>query len=474
MLIMTVQQNSIMWFVANVISAAINFIAVVFFSRILGATTLGYYFLFFSLVQVLNFLGNGGLSQATIKRISEGQGSPCILGASFLLRSALFSIIACGVVFFREPLSNYLHGDYTILLIGILFLLQISDLMREILQGIHRVGTSALVDLVQQTGKIGGQVLLVGYGVIGLIWGFLAGIIASILYGFTLIRIKISMPRSTDFANLLKFSRFAYGNALGGLVFDWIGILAIGYFLGSTEAAIFGVCWSISVIVLLFSQAIASAFFPHISHLSKGNNFQEIQISLKNAVSYSLLLALPAFLGVIALGGNFLTLVYGPEFAVGTTILIVLMAARVIQSVQMVITRTLEGIDRPDIVFRITLLTLIINLSTMIIFIPRYGAVGGAMSVLITIVISLIANAGALNKIIPLGISSVVFWISGGSLLMFSAVLVIRYCLPVNSIGLLTGIILGGIGIYGIVLLINNEIRQLFLTLLSQKSTFHF
>jgi len=460
MVIMSVQQNSLVWFVANVASAAVNFFAVVLFSRVLGATLLGYYFLFFSLVQVLNFLGNGGLSQATIKRISEGNGSPGLLGASFLIRSALLAVIICFVLVFRDLLSDYLHGDYAYLLIAVLFLLQISDLIREILQGTHRVGTSALVDLVQQSGKVGFQVLLIGYGIIGLIWGLFAGILASVGCGLTLIRMKLIIPHYADFSNLFSFSRFAYGNALGGLVFDWIGILAIGYFLGSTEAAIFGVCWSISVMVLLFSQAISNALFPHISNLSSREQMNNIQNTLKSAISYSPLLALPAFLGVTALGGNFLSLVYGPEFFAGALVLIILMAARVIQSVQMIITRTLEGIDRPDIVFRITIPTLVINVITVICFIPRYGAVGGALSVLVTIAISLILNAIALNRIIPLQISSVIFWIFGGGIIMVGVVLVLMRIFPTLSLGILTGIIVTGMVIYGLILSGNSEIHR--------------
>lgn len=460
MVIMTVQQNSVVWFAANVISAAINFISVIVFSRILGTSILGIYFLLFSLIQVLNFFGNGGLSAATIKRISEGKGSPSIISASFLMRSALLSVIICGILIFRNPLTVYLQGDYSGFLIVVLFLLQFSDLIREILQGNHRVGTSALVDLIQQVGKVGSQILLMGYGIIGLITGLLAGILASIGCGYTLIRTKLYLPRRADFSDLFSFSCFAYGNALGGLVFDWIGILAIGYFSGTTAAAIFGVCWSLSVTVLLFSQAIASALFPHISNLSTGKNFEDIRNVLIRALSYSPLLALPAFFGVVALGGNFLSLVYGPEFAVGAPILITLMATRLIQSIQMVITRTLEGIDRPDIEFRITLLTLVINAITMLFFIPRYGAVGAALSAFITIVISCALNAIALNRLIPLGISPIIFRVIGGGILMFGAVLIFLHIFPLVSMGVLVGTILLGIGIYCLILMSSAEIRH--------------
>jgi O-antigen/teichoic acid export membrane protein len=457
---MTLQRSSIAWFLANTASAVLNFIAVVFFSRVLGAAILGIYFMFFSLVQVLNYIGNGGLSGATIKRISEGNKSPSLLGASFFMRSAFFSVIALGILLCRNQLTSFLHGDFTYPLIIILFLLQISDLIREVLQGIHRVGISAWLDFVQQVGKIGAQVVLVGYGIMGLIVGLIAGILASIGCGYAYIRIKFSWPKYSDIIDLYRFSRFAYGNSVGGLVFDWIGILAIGFFLGSTAAAVYGVCWSLSVMVLLFSQAISTALFPQVSLFHAENNQSGIRNALSMCLSYSPLLALPALFGVISVGGRFLSTVYGPDFSSGALILVVLMATRVIQSLQMVICRTLEGVNRPDVEFRITLLTVCINLLSMIFLIQWYGAVGGAISSLITISISLVLNAWMLHRIIPIKMASPIFWIAAAAVVMFGVVQVLVRIFPQTTFLSLAGIILAGVVVYGGIIVMNREARD--------------
>lgn len=448
-----------MWFLANLISAIINFFAVVFFSRTLGAAVFGIYILFFTTVQVLNFLGNGGISTATIKRISEGNSSPSLLGTSLFMRTVLLIILSCGILIYRSQLSDYLNGDYAYPLIIILFLLQFSDLFREVLQGFHRVGTSAIIDLVQQVGKVGFQVGLIGYGVFGLIIGLIIGVIMSIGCGYSLIRIKISFPQRSDFLLLFKFSKFAYGNALGGLVYDWIGILAIGFFVGSAVAAIYSVCWSISVMVLLFSQAIASTLLPHISSFSVKENVEDVRKILGSSLSYSSFLAIPSFFGVMAIGNSLLSIVYGNEFTVGASTLIILMATRVIQSFQMVITRTLEGIDRPDVEFKITIVTLMINIMMMIALIPYYGAIGAAVSAFVTILVSLILNAFALNRFIPLFITSTIIWIIGGSIIMEAGIIIFKYLYPVTSLGTLICVILVGMLIYGAILIFNSEIR---------------
>jgi len=465
---MTLQRSSIEWFLANIASSVLNFLAVIFFSRVAGAAILGIYFMFFSLVQVLNYLGNGGLSGATIKRISEGNITPSLLGASFLMRSAFFSIIAIGIFICHDQLASYLHGDFTLPLILVLFLLQISDLIREVLQGIQKIGISAYVDFVQQAGKIVTQVALVGYGIVGLIWGLITGVVASIGCGYAYHRIKLAWPRSHDIHDLFSFSRFAYGNSVGGLVFDWIGILAIGFFLGSTAAAVYGVCWSLSVMVLLFSQAISTALFPQISLFHSENNRSGIRKALAFSLSYSPLLAIPAFFGVIVIGGSFLSTIYGTDFSSGALALIILMAARVIQSFQMVICRTLEGLNRPDLEFQVTVVTIVINLISMIIFIRAFGLVGGAMSSLVTILISLILNAWLLHKLIPVKITSSLFWIVGASVVMFGIVQVMARFVHQDSLISVGGIIVAGLITYGGIILINPETRKVIRDLVSK------
>ncbi|HUI39630.1 MAG TPA: oligosaccharide flippase family protein, partial [Methanothrix sp.] len=292
---MSIAKASLGWFFANVCSALINFLAVMYFSRKLGASAMGIYYLFFSMLMIFNFVSNGGLSSATIKRLSEGENQYKILAASLLLRTMYLAIISGAIISFRDQLESYLGANLTIYLLLVLFLVQFSDLIREFLQGSYRVAASGFVDFIQQILKISFQIILLGYGLFGLIWGLILGVLFSIGFGALVSRPKLGLPENRDFVSLFHFSKYSYGTNLGGIIYDWLGILAIGYFLNSTMAGIYGVCWSLSSVFLLLGQSISSSLFPEVSSLNTKNKHEEISALFASSISYAPFLSLPGF-----------------------------------------------------------------------------------------------------------------------------------------------------------------------------------
>ena len=458
---MNIARASAGWFAANVFSAVINFLAVIYFSRTLGASTLGTYFIFFSVLMVLNFLSSGGLSSATIKRISEGGDKYKLLIASLLMRSLILLALTAVIIIFWAQLQAYLKADAIPYLLIFLFLLQFSDLIREFLQGTYRVALSAFIDFVQQLLKILFQVILLGHGLYGMIWGLGIGIISSIGLGAVIARPKLSMPEPSNYSSLIYFSKYSYGTNLGGLIYEWLGILAVGYFLNNSEAGIYGVCWSISAVFIIFCQAISSTIYPEISSLAARNKPAEISAIFNKAVSYGPFLALPGFFGALSLGKSLLSILYGPDFTSGTEILVILMASRVIQSVQVVIVRTIEGLDRPDIVFKINTGTTLLNVASALSLVVIFGAVGAALSALITIFVSALLNLHALKGILHVSFKGAMMLEMIASIVMYLVIIIVTNYVEVDSVAKLLLIIAVGASIYLSIMAFSSESRQI-------------
>jgi O-antigen/teichoic acid export membrane protein len=467
---MDLAKASASWFAANMASATANLLAVIYFSRELGASIVGLYFLFFSLLQVFNFAANGGLSSATIKRISEGGDPRRLLSASLILRTSFLALLSLAAIILKEPLRAYLDADLLLPLIAILFLLQFSDLIRELLQGTYRVGVSAFIDLCLQISKVILQVLLLGYGLLGLIWGLGAGIAFSIFLGTAVARLKFERPGPSDFTSLLKFSKYSYGTSLGGLIYEWLGLLAIGYFSGSSQAGIFGVCWSLSAVFLLFSQAVSSSIFPRVSSLAAEERLEDVTYLFREAVSYGPILAMPAFFGALALGRPLLSLLYGEECGAGAGILTALMATRAVQSVQMVTTRTLDGLNRPDMVFNVNLVTTSIDIVATLFLAWLFGPMGAALAALLTIIFSLTGNLHGLSTLISIRFKRELGLEVAASILMYFVVVLAHSLLGAESLAQLAILISLGACIYlGIIIGFSPDLRGI-LSRLLQKS----
>ena len=102
---MSIARSSVGWFTANTISAVVAFFAIIYFSRELGPKILGIYFLFSSILNVLNLFTNVGLQAATTKRISEKESASEFFTASLIIRLVPFCILSAGV-FLARPRSE--------------------------------------------------------------------------------------------------------------------------------------------------------------------------------------------------------------------------------------------------------------------------------------------------------------------------------------------------------------------------------
>lgn len=399
---MSLTKISIRWFFFSFFTAIVSFIGIVYFSRTLGAQVLGIYFLFLSVLTVFNLFTNAGLQAATIKRISEGIQQSEIATASLMLRSGVFAFGVFIILIIKNQLDQYIGANLSYYLIFILALTQFSDILREILHGEQKVDIGGAYDFVQQFLRVFFQIFLIllGFEIFGLIVGLGIGILISLLAGLKFISVHFKMPEKSHFKSLLSYSKFSFGNAVGGYIYEWAGIVIIGFFLTRQYAGIYGVAWGLSGILLLLSQAIASSIYPKISELSIRNEKHDIAEIFSESLVYSPLLVIPAFFGTLILSENLLGLIYGEEFKTGYLVLIILMLARVFQSMQMISVRIIEGMNLPNLVFRVNITTTMMNLFGTLALVYLFGFIGAAIGTMVTILISLLWNTDIVSRIL--------------------------------------------------------------------------
>ena len=230
-------------------------------------------------------------------------------------------------------------------------------------------------------------------------------------------------------------------------------------------AGIYGVCWSLSSVFLLLGQSISSSLFPEVSSLHTRNRHEEISALFANSISYAPFLSLPGFFGALALSKYILSIFYGLEFESGSDLLIVLMAARVVQSMQMIIARSIDGLNRPDIVFRINIGTAIFNVISMFLLIAAFGPIGAPLSALLTISASALFNLHALKLFIPVRIKGELILELAASIFMFIIISILSRYLEIHSAPELLGLIITGAAIFFCIMALSSDSRKIFMDL---------
>jgi O-antigen/teichoic acid export membrane protein len=213
--------------------------------------------------------------------------------------------------------------------------------------------------------------------------------------------------------------------------------------------------------------AIRTVLYPNISNWSAHNQYSRIEYSLTKGFTYSLLLALPVFVGGLLLGDRLLYFFYGASFVQGTQALYILLAAQVANVFMFLQTMCLNAMNRPKDSFKITAVASIANILMNLILIPDLGITGASIATLLSITLNAVLAYYILRKIIKVQVE----YSSLRNILISLAVMgmfIGIYCLivPLSTVWLtLIPILVGGI-IYGVILIkldkkIYNELQDI-------------
>lgn len=467
---MTVQRSSITVFLSQIGITITGFISLMYFAQVLGAEILGIYFLYLATFNLITMFVDAGLAFGTVKRISEGKDVGEYFYASLLMHTAtlIFGVIALYIL--RDEIDEYVGANIWHFLILCLFFLRYTQLIRNTLSGERKVGISYLISFIEQLARIFFQVIFItlGYNIYGLVGGFCIALLVNIPLGLKFVGVKLKRPGIRHIKSIFAYSKYAFPLSFNEYLYQSMSILVIGLFLPKFYSGIYGASWSFSSGAALASIAISSTLFPYISGWSAKGDIGQIRNAYSEGLTYSLMLVIPIFAGVLVFSKDLLYYAYGEAFVTGWLALIILTGARLIESVQIITRGALAGMNRPDLVLKIALFTIPINLIGNFLLVNALGIVGAAIATLLTIGISLDLSMKYAEGIVPVSIP----WKdirdeSLSSLVMIFIILAVVRLIPVISLFRLgVYVAIGAIVYFSTLLIINSKIRAKIISLI--------
>jgi O-antigen/teichoic acid export membrane protein len=398
---MRVGQLSAIDFVSKVLASLLGFVATIYFARVLGADTLGTYYLILSVVGWMSLFGTMGIGSGLVKRISEGTETGEYLSAGGL-SMAIFFILISGVLFgLQGVLDSYVGVPAYTSVIGLLCVGLAGSFVDAVLQGQRLVHIYSLLKPVRRAVRSLFQVgaVILGLELTGLVTGYAFGGVIAVLLGVVFISFNLKIPKRTHFESLFNYAKYAWLGQLKSKTFNRADILILGVFVVPSLVGVYAIAWNIAGFLAIFSSSISSALFPEVSNVSTQIGVEESTGIVQDAIGYAGLITLPGFVGSIILGENILSL-YGQEFTQGSFILILLIAASVVYDYQKIAVSTLSAIDRPDLSFRVNAVLVISNVILNVVLIYSFGWIGAAVATLLSAGLSLAVGYLLLIKMI--------------------------------------------------------------------------
>ncbi len=451
---MRLAKKSILYFVAELGTSLVGFLATLYFARILGAGPLGQYFLVVALVGWLKIPSNG-IASAINKRVSEGGEDSDLLSTGVLLGMAYGGVVAVAVFLAGQFVDDYVGAEVSILVALLLFITIVFNTVEQGLLGQKKVATAGILRTGDRIARVVTQVALVtaGYTVVALVGGHAFAAIASAFVGLVIFRFRPKMPDKERIRSILDYGRYSWLGNMKSKTFGWMDTLVLGLFVSSGLIGIYEVSWRLASILILVSNAVENTLFPEISDVATDGKHDEIQDLLSEALFYAGIFVIPGLFGTLALGERILR-IYGPEFVKGAPILVLLVFARTVNVYEMQFLNVINGIDRPDVAFRINVVFIATNVGLNMLLVWQFGWVGAAVATIVSSAVILLLSYQAIDDLIgaptlPLGgIGQQIL----AATAMAATVLVTQELLPVQNMYVTVGLVCFGAAVYGAVL----------------------
>jgi O-antigen/teichoic acid export membrane protein len=464
-----VQRQSMISLFWQIAFTAIGFLSTMYFAHAVGAAILGAYFLFTAYQSIFSMVSDGGFGGAALKRISEGEEPDAFFSAYFVLRLAFTGIVILFLIIFKPYFVDLNTSGLFFLLIAALVFSLFDGPISAGVAGTGKMGIRTTCAGIGNIAKILFQVIAIflGYEAGGLVVGAIAGTLVAAIIEFHFFELHFVTFTWEHIKSLSVFSFWLFMTSGGVLVYSQADVIMIGYFLNNADVGVYRIALQFTTIATFTTYALRTTLWPKVSKWGKSGDTMLVEESLSQALSYSLLLAIPVMVGGILLGDRLLYLFYGEEFKKGYYVLIILLAVQVVNVFQFFFTMYLDALDHPKESFKVTFVSATGNILLNLLFIPDYGITGAAIATLLSMILNVILARRPLMKLMNIKIKyDSLKNILVASLIMGVFVGIYRTYVPLSNIMIaLFPVLIGGI-IFCIVLMkidheIYNEIKNI-------------
>jgi O-antigen/teichoic acid export membrane protein len=406
-------------FAGNVVDKGLRFFLEILLARVLGAGGYGSYSLGYGLAMIGSQVSMLGLPSGIVRfaALYKGAGETRrvkgTLSSAFLI-STVSSIAAGGLLFLcSRSVSEMLDMPE---LVGVLrvfafsFPFYVTTLMAGNSARAFQVieYDAAVRNICRPLANIAivSIVFLLGFRLLGAVYGFLISSAISAFLGLYLLKrifpeIVSELKPSYEFKKLLRFSLPVLFVGFSSVILGQTDRIMLGYFKTSKDLGIYTAAAIISQQTGLITYSFGCIFCPIISDLYNRNEFRELERLYKTLVRWIVSLNLVILILFILFSKQIMG-IFGSEFTSGWLVLVVLSSVHLIgySAGGALAGYLLPMSGKQDIELINAIVMLILNIALNFWLIPIYGILGAAIATGLSLMLISIARIVEVYKLL--------------------------------------------------------------------------
>lgn len=391
---MRIGQTSIILFVSKIIGSLLGFVGTVYFANALGSEVIGVYVSIIAVITWLQIPASVGGRKAIKKRLSEQQNEREYFAAGIFYISILLAVTICAILLLKPWFESYfsdfdMYSDISVVwfIITILTFRMSFSVLANVLHGQDLVHIAGVIKPARTGIRTLAQYLLIisGLSVSGLLLGHAIGAAVAAMISITIVSIYIRWPKVEYIIDIYHYAKFSWLRGVENRTFSNADIVILGIFVPTNLVGIYSVAWSVSSFLNLFNGSVSAAVFPTISNISAQDGIKQVSEVIEDAIAHAGLIIIPGVIGGSLLANRLFTL-YGDDFQQGPEVLWMLLITMFFYTYLNQFSSALNALDRPDLVFKVNILFIFVNIACNFILIKDMGWIGAAVASVISAV----------------------------------------------------------------------------------------
>jgi O-antigen/teichoic acid export membrane protein len=459
-----VAKNTVFLTGGLVAQKVLSFIYFLFLARFLGKDAVGKYLYALSLMTAFSTLSDLGFQQVVIREVAKAKERAAVIVKNALaVRTVLsFFAAACLIIVAVATERDAVRLDLILFSSIIIIFDAVQITNYAVLRGFQNLKYEALGIIIGQVITIGSSAFIIfsGIPIQSLVLSLAAGSLWNAIYsGYFVAKSANSATKpKIDYAIIKMLALSAMPFALSAIfvkIYSSADSIMIGRLSGNAALAVYGVPYKFTFAFQFIPIALAAALYPTFTTLIAAREKEKAGKVFAGAFRYLGLIVMPLVAGIIILAGPLMTKLYGRSYAESAAVLGILAFALISAFLDFPVGALLNGAHRQNVQTFWMGVTVAVDIALNFILIPRFGAVGAAISAVVGNFILFAGGLAYIPKIISLRGKMIVMSLAKTVAASAIMALILFFCEP--KTGLIAGVSLGVV-VYAILIILFKEV----------------
>lgn len=380
-------------FISQIISALAGIFGTVLVVRHIDPASYGLLAICLALISLLADYGDLGTSTALVRLVTYYQTKQPKLANGLLFTSFLITIIATGIFigfgYLLSPLIADLLGNANLVsILRLSFIVIAGVICSNFTINLARIRNSfftmSIIQVIPGLVELGGILILISTHKIApdsIITLYIIAFFTAFVIGFWSSPKKyISLNNPTNFGRLFSYSKwilitiFCYG------IYRRIDILMLSRYADSGQVGIYAAINQFATPLYMVSSAVSTVLLPRVGSVSKIVDLRKLYWKLIRLITQLAILTLP----LLFLGKPLILLLFGENYLPGLSIFPFVVIQSVVSVYRAPLSSIIYALNRPYFYAMTDLGRLVITVGLLLYFLPRFGMLAAAVTMLAT------------------------------------------------------------------------------------------